>query len=302
MKKHKWLKLILLGLILGFGRTEAKDADDGDADATSAQTDKSAKKSSGNADVAEDTLYFEQRLVNFPTGVNVKKRDLVFGLQHRFVADMTNREQNKASDFFGLDAGAQFTVDFAYGISDWLMAGVNRSSVNKNVEGYAQAALIKEFAEGESGLTRKNPFSLSVRAGAAIGLREGIDDMWSGNFQAIAARDLFGGRLHVYVVPAFTTRAHYSEDQRQAVGHVGFGAYVTPFGVKSMLRLVGEYGVAYRAYNEYANPWGGGFHLVTGDHTFAIIASNAMGTSLDLYAQGKNEFHLGFNLTRVFGM
>lgn len=256
-------------------------------------------------EVPEDVFYTQLRLVNLPTDRNLRKNDLYVNFMHRFKANISDDEQRKPVDMFGLDWGSVLALEFAYGITDWFMVGVQRTSVNKNLELYGEVSLLKEFSQGEFDLKRQNPFSLSFRAGAATGIRENIDDNWSGNFQVIAGRDLFGGYLHLYVVPSVTTVAHYAADRSaRVVGVVGVGAYVAPLGKTSGFRLTGEYNLPFRKFEEYKNTWGFGINIVTGDHTFGIILANTLGTSLDLNAQAglTNEMHLGFNLTRTFSL
>ena len=281
--------------------------------------DSVSDKTEGGEDeneIEEDLYYFQQRLINLPTGVNLRPYDLEFKILHRFTANVSKAEESQIEDLFGLDLGAIMSFELAYGLYSWdnqygllssASLGYHRSTNRRINEIFAQISIVDEFAPDEFGLTRKFWFGLSLKVGWAQGTTPDVDDNASWNIQVMANKRIFPW-LHVYVNHGITTAAHYARvgvTGGRSIFNVGFGAYFNPFywwDALSNIRLMGEYFLPYRRYTDHYDSWGAGFAIVTGSHTFSIIVTNTIGTTLDTNAQGplENEVHLGFNITRRF--
>ena len=280
-------------------------------------TEQAEEEAEEENEIEEDLFYFQQRLVNLPTGIGLRPHDLEFKIIHRFAADISESEQSQVEEIFGLDRGALMSFELAYGLYYWdnpygllsnASVGYHRTSYLKINLIFAQISLVDEFAPDEFGLTRKFWFGLAVKGGWAQATNRGVDDKASWNVHLIASKRVFPW-LNFYVTHGLATTAHYTRDgstKGKMVTNVGFGIYFNPFyWLKTLenIRLMGEYFLPYRKYINRHNSWGGGIAIVTGSHSFGIIVTNSIGSTLDTNAQGpaeKEEVHLGFNITRRF--
>ncbi|MCD6064254.1 MAG: hypothetical protein K0R82_2165, partial [Flavipsychrobacter sp.] len=83
------------------------------------------------------------RIINGHSIENTAKGVLDFRVSHRF-----GPVNSGLKDFFGLD-GANTMIGFDYGVTDWLMVGLNRSTYQKEVAGLAKIKILRQ-AENNS--------------------------------------------------------------------------------------------------------------------------------------------------------
>jgi hypothetical protein len=241
------------------------------------------------------------------TGVGV----LDFRVGHRF--GFINQG---IKDFFGLD-NATTRIAFDYGITNWLMVGVGRSSYLKEYDGFVKAKLLRQREKGGM------PFSVSYMGAASIqtndpGLPDSVEYYFSNRVayvnQLLIARK-FNSWLSLQLMP---THIHYNlvtfRDDPNDVVAVGIGGRLK---LSNRISLTGEwyYQIPSMQRHDEAdptrstytrNPLTIGLDIETGGHVFQLLFTNAAGiTERNVVGQttgdwSKGDIHFGFNISRVF--
>jgi hypothetical protein len=243
------------------------------------------------------------RIINGHSIENVGRGVLDFRISHRF-----GPVNNGISDFFGLD-GATTRLGFDYGITDWLMVGIGRSSLNKEVDGFLKAKLLRQHMRGGM------PVSLSVVGAAGIQTTEapsmafGKEYFFSNRIayttQLLVARK-FSNAFSLQFMP---TLVHYNlvqlESDPNNVIALGIGGRLK---LSQRISLTGEY--YYTLHDNQlpgsTNALGIGLDIETGGHVFQLFFTNSTGISERTFigqTTGKwadSDVHFGFNISRVF--
>ncbi|RYY21877.1 MAG: hypothetical protein EOO04_17255 [Chitinophagaceae bacterium] len=242
------------------------------------------------------------RIANGHSIENTAKGVLDFRISHRFGALNTGFE-----DFFGLDA-AITRIGFDYGITDWLMVGVGRSSYFKEFDGFLKARLLRQRDRGGM------PFSLSYMGAASVQTHKvtmpaGQEFFFSNRMayvnQLLLARK-FNSSLSLQLMP---THLHYNlvdtKAQPNDIFALGLGGRIK---LSNRISLTGEYFYVVND-NRFPNTTNSltlGFDIETGGHVFQLLFSNSTGiTERNVIGRtdgnwGDGDIHFGFNISRVF--
>ncbi|MBS1589480.1 MAG: hypothetical protein JST52_07700 [Bacteroidetes bacterium] len=251
------------------------------------------------------------RLANGQSIENVEQGVLDFRVNHRF-----GLLTQGFKDFFGLD-GANTRIGFDYGITNWLMIGIGRSSYFKEYDGFAKVKILRQ----KTG----NAMPVSVSYLGAISVL-GIDhptllsDSIPYRFinrlayvnQLIIARK-WNESVSLQIMP---THVHYNLvnylGESNDVLAVGLGGRVK---LSSRMALVVEYYYQFEGTKRFRegipgtttkNPLTIGLDIQTGGHVFQLLFSNSQAVSeRNMIGQttddwGKGDIHFGFNISRVF--
>ncbi len=255
------------------------------------------------------------RVINFPTNETVGVHGLDFRIAHRF-GEFNDQSGNPAYNAFGLDGGACIRLSLDYGIKDWLMVGVGRTSVDKLADASVKARILRQTTDNHM------PVSLTVQSSlnytfihdpnkAVTGVDKyhyPVDRISYSNCLIIARKftdklsiEINGFWIHYNIVDHVT--------DKNDIMAVGFSAR---YKLKSRVALTIEY--AHRL-NQYTNPetqktfydpLGIGIDLETGGHVFQMHFTNQFGMNEAQYIPYttsnwmKLGFRLGFNISRVF--
>ena len=77
----------------------------------------------------------ELNLINLPTTTSLNKHQSYFRLTHRFARDLRRGDFGSlAEDFFSLDNGAVIGLEYRFGITSHLQAGVHRTTLSKTIQ------------------------------------------------------------------------------------------------------------------------------------------------------------------------
>ena len=77
----------------------------------------------------------ELNLVNLPTTLSLRRHRSYFRLTHRFARDLRRGDFGElAEDLFSLDNGAIIGLEYRFGITSDLQAGVHRSLLSKTIQ------------------------------------------------------------------------------------------------------------------------------------------------------------------------
>ena len=105
----------------------------------------------------------ELNLINLPTTMSLKKHQSYFRLTHRFARDLRRGDFGPlAEDLFSLDNGAVIGLEYRFGITSHLQAGVHRTTLSKTIQFF-----------GRYDAWRQSELAAGSDLGARIGRRAG---------------------------------------------------------------------------------------------------------------------------------
>jgi len=247
-------------------------------------------------------------LINLPTTMSIARHKGYFRLTHRFTSDLRRGSfSQNAADLFTLDKGAIIGLEYRFGITSNLQAGVHRSLLSKTIQTFARWDFLRQ---GDS-----LPVSVSL-----TGSFEGLNNLRERHQQGVAVTvsRTFGDRLALYATPAFVASTHavdfiagheghehdtgLEEDEHANHDDTWFA------GIGGRLRfshtgyITGEYSPRLHGYDPNRGEWGVAIEKRTGGHTLQLNFTNSFGTTLGQLARGgsPHDVYLGFNITRRF--
>jgi hypothetical protein len=236
----------------------------------------------------------ELNLINLPTTRPLKRHQSYFRLTHRFARDLRRGDfGDLASDLFSLDSGAIIGLEYRFGLTENLQAGVHRSILSKTIEVFGR---YDRWPQSDT-----LPVSISL-----IGSVEGLDNMTEHHQSAVAATisRTAGSHLVVYTMPAFVWNTAAAdvltgEDHADNTMLLGLG---TRLQLRPSVYVTGEYTPRVAGYDPGADTWGAGIEKKVGGHTLQLNFTNSFGTTFGQLARlgREHDVYLGFNITRLF--
>jgi hypothetical protein len=247
-------------------------------------------------------------LINLPTTMSIARHHSYFRLTHRFASDLRRGGfGEQAADLFGTDRGAVIGLEYRFGITSNIQAGIHRSMLSKTIQMFGRWDALRQ--------SESMPVALSLTLST-----EGLNNYREKYQQgvAITASRTFGDRLALYTTPAFVSGTHAvdfiagHEDHDHDLGleedehanhndtwFMGFGARLRFSGSGY---ITGEYTPRLHGYDPNAATWGVAVEKRTGGHTLQLNFTNSFGTTLGQLARGgsPHDIYLGFNITRRF--
>lgn len=242
------------------------------------------------------------RIANGHSIENVGKGILDFRINHRF-----GRLNAGFKEFFGLDNAAT-RIGFDYGVTDWLMIGIGRSTFMKDVDGFVKIKLLRQTENDGMPLSVSYLGSVSVQDTRLVEPPAGSDFPFSNRVayvnQLLIARK-FSNWLSLQLMP---THVHYNfvqfRNDPNDVFALGLGGRVK---LSNRIALTGEYYmVVGDKMTGTRNSLTLGFDIETGGHVFQLLFTNSTGiTERTVVGQttdrwDKGDIHFGFNISRVF--
>lgn len=250
------------------------------------------------------------RIANGHSIENTGTGVLDFRISHRF--GMLNQGLDY---FFGLD-NATTRIGLDYGVTDWLMAGIGRSSYLKEYDGFLKTRLLRQTDND------KMPLSISYLGAVSItGFKEDVPPGTTYYFsnrmayinQLLLARK-FSRWLSLMLMPS---HLHYNlvnyKHEPNDLFACGIGGRIK---LSNRVSLTGEYYYVLPGTKpgNTRNSLTIGFDIETGGHVFQLLFSNSTGiTERNLIGQttgawvrndanGRltSDVHFGFNISRVF--
>jgi mono/diheme cytochrome c family protein len=264
--------------------------------------------------------------VQLPTTATLGRRTFEFRIDHRFGQVGSERGA------FGLDAGANISYGFAYGILDGWDVLIRRSNSRKGYELGTKYVPIRQ----------EDGYKLSFGGYASVEyLRDfpsNTANPWAGNFQLLLSR-LWFDRWSTMLVLGYHLRTNHAPNVqvdlpddgiagpvkvRDKRGTLGIGIASTVWlGAKKRWGIDLEYHLPipadvffYRGGNADPNgsnigSWSIGGSIKTGLHFFQIFITNTREIHTTLYAPGgqtknpftdRGNFFFGFNLSRKWSL
>lgn len=247
-------------------------------------------------------LFRGTRIINGHSVQTLWEGEMEMLISHRF-----GRLNGGAYEFFGLDQST-IRLGLDYGIKNWLMVGVGRSSLGKHYDAYGKMQFLKQRT-GQKFM----PVSLTAFSSVAINtLKPGnpeeilpVHSRLSFVNQLLIGRK-FDDRLSLQLMP---TWVHFNLVESAAESNDIFS-----LGVSGSYQLSKNIAFTFEYYHKVQgqlpfgrfNPIAIGVDINTGSHVFQIHLTNAngmiekafIGETTGNWLNG--DIHLGFNMSRTF--
>ena len=231
-------------------------------------------------------------LVALPTTLRLPKFKSAFRVTHRFFRPLGEGSfGDLASDFFGLDSGAQIGLEYRFGIWTATQIGIHRTS-DQTIEFFGQREV---FAQGSGS-------PVTVSALASIDGTNNFQDSYTPSLGVVISRTV---KEHAafYLEPIWVNNSNVLpsevvDDNDSMLLGVGARLRVRPtvyLTVEGVPRVAG--------YDAGSTQFGFGLEKRSGGHTFQLTFTNGVGTTMGQIARGANntdDWHLGFSISRKF--
>jgi uncharacterized beta barrel domain-containing protein DUF5777 len=253
------------------------------------------------------TPEIELNITNLPTTRSLKRHQGYFRLTHRFAADLRRGSFGQlAENLFTIDQGAIIGLEYRFGITSNLQAGVHRSMLSKTIQ----------FFGKYDGWRQSDRLPVSISLIASI---EGLNNLQDNHQPGLVASisRVVGTRLVLYATPGFvanTRAADFLTGHDHGVGEtedehsehedtmfLGLGGRAR---VRPTFYVTGEFTPRLAGHDPGRGAWGLSLEKMTkgGGHTLQLNFTNTFGTTFGQLARGGSEhdIYLGFNITRKF--
>lgn len=228
------------------------------------------------------------RLIDLATPFTAGARTVELLFTHRFVETVSD---GSAHDLWGLDGGAEVGLGVTVGLTDHLDLALYRSSFQEDYELAAKLALLEQAP--------RVPLSLSLRAGADLVGREGIDHRDRPFVQVLLMRRLAPG-IDLLAAPSWVRHTPTLENA------VNLPLGLT-FGLPGGALLEAEVVPKNRDLSSGHTAWMVALSKAVGAHLFELTVGNSRATTVDQMLGGDfaggfddGDVRLGFNLVRTF--
>ncbi len=245
------------------------------------------------------------RIVNLHSPERVAPGAMEFRISHRF-----GPLNGGGYQLFGLDqASVRFGFDF--GLTDWLMVGVGRSTYEKTYDGFVKAAILRQ-STGQRVMPVSAVWVSNMSVNSLRWVQPERNNLFSSRLafvhQLVLARK-FSDSFSAEIVPTWVhLNLVQNNDDVNDIPALGFGSRLkltkrTSFNVEYILRLADDAASNVNAYN---NAFSVGFDIETGGHVFQLHLTNSLAMmEKGFIAQTTDQWtnggiHFGFNVTREF--
>ncbi|HJV79068.1 MAG TPA: DUF5777 family beta-barrel protein [Paludibacter sp.] len=246
------------------------------------------------------------RVLNGHSNERMPQGQLDVRFEHRF--GLMNQGYYQ---FFGLDQSSTL-ISLEYGIKDWIMVGLNRTSIDKTVSGFTKFSILRQSTGAI-----EMPVSLSLLLETSvIGIKwpdPTRDNLFSSRIsyigQLIIARK-FNENLSLQLAPIWIHRnlvsAVIDKNDQFALGMAS--RYKISRRSSINIEYYPVFGSSWDHSRSYKNALAVGFDIETGGHVFQLILSNTQGMIEKNFITEttgnwlKGDLHLGFNISRVFSL
>jgi hypothetical protein len=248
----------------------------------------------------------DQAVINMPTTLSLQTHGSYFRLTHRFARDLTLEGQSfgdLAADLFGLDNAAIIGLEYRFGVTSTVQAGVHRSTFAKAIEVFGRWDAWTQ--------TERRPIGLALTVSF-----EGHNNLQQ-DFQpgaSVTVSRTAGTRLAVYATPGYVHHAHTDTLLALHESHSTPGAPIDTrrdtfvLGVGGRLRIldtafvVAEGWPRIAGYDPDEGAWNVGIEKLTHGHVLQLNFGNNFATTPGQIARGgvPSAVFIGFNISRKF--
>lgn len=227
---------------------------------------------------------------------------LDFRIMHRFGSLETG-----LYEVFGLDQ-ATIRLGFDYGITDRLTAGLGRSSLNKEFDGFLKYRLLWQ-SEGK----KKIPLSIILVSGMTMNTLKWSDPDRKNYFSSRLGyyhQIIFGRKFsEAFTFQLSPILVHRNLVERNSDKHDIIAVELgTRLKLNKRIAITADYFYVLpdQLRDENTNPLSIGFDIETGGHVFQLHFTNAPAMNERAFiadntgSWSKGDIHFGFNISRVF--
>ena len=295
------LCLLLAGIVPAAGQTPPEPA---------APEPQAAEQQPADVQPPARPAEIELNIVNLPTTRSLRRHQSYFRLTHRFARDLRRGSFGQlAEDLFSLDAGAIIGLEYRFGITGNLQAGVHRSLLSKTIQLFGK---FDGWRQGDA-----MPVSISL-----IGSIEGLNNLQDDHQPAVVASvsRVVDEWLVLYATPGFVANTRAADfltghdhdhdlpgaeqDEHSEHEHTAFLGLGTRVRLRPSVFVTGEYTPRLGGHDPGRGVWGVSIEKMTrgGGHTMQLNFTNSFGTTFGQLARGgsDHDIYLGFNITRKF--
>jgi uncharacterized beta barrel domain-containing protein DUF5777 len=253
----------------------------------------------------------DQTVVNVQTTMPLKRHKSYFKITHRFARDLRRGSVGSLlEDGLGTDLGAIIGLEYRFGLTDNLQAGIHRSILGKTINTFAKWDVLRQQDGGPVGMS----LTASIEGQNNLHL-----DPQPG-FSATFSR-LYGTWLALYASPTYVHNAHTETLRLQHEGHSHGGATATDVEIKGVdshdttflglgmrarvretVSFVAEVSPRLAGYRPDRASWNIGIEKLTRGHVLQLNFGNSFDTTPGMIARGgsPHDVYMGFNLSRKF--
>jgi hypothetical protein len=246
----------------------------------------------------------DETIINLPTTLPLKAHGSYFRVTHRFARDLTRGSfSDLAQDLFSLDSAAIIGLEYRFGITSTVQAGVHRSILDKTIQTFGRW----------DGWTQSDTHPVGL---SALGSFEGWNNLHR-DFQPGAAMTISrtqGTRLALYATPTYVHHAHTDTLLALHEGHNLPGVVLDTrrdtlfLGLAGRLRVLETVYVVLEGsprlagYDPDEAAWNVGIEKLTHGHVLQLNIGNNFDTTPGQLARGgvPGAVFLGFNISRKF--
>jgi hypothetical protein len=235
-------------------------------------------------------------LVALPTSLRVPVHKSAFRVTHRFTRPLGQGDfGDLASDFFGLDSGAQIGLEYRYGLVRGGQIGIHRTN-DRTIEFFSEYSFLEQGQRWPVGLA----------AYVSVDGTNNFRDRYSPALGAVVSREL-GRHGAVYVEPMWINNSNPLPGD--LVDHndtflIGVGGR---FRVRPTVYVVVEMSPRVAGFKPGTHQGSVAIEKRVGGHSFQLNFSNGFGTTMGQIARGgpkapngDTDWYMGFNISRKF--
>ena len=245
-------------------------------------------------------LFRSTQSINLPTAETLEKGNVQFEISHRFIPTI----KNGVKDFWGFDGPVNMRIALSYAPTNHTMIALGRSNLDDNIDLWVK----QSFLQIRNDVL---PILIAARIGSAWNSQPSRPVAGRANFSAknfqyygqLIINTMYDKRLAVGLVPSYLYNSYIFTDNTQY--SFTLGSYVTYY-VSQLLGLTFEWNATVTGFRVITNPVAFGIELNTGGHFFKIVLTNSEELNPSQFLAGtrnafnSGEWHIGFNITRLF--
>lgn len=258
------------------------------------------------------TVELDQAVVNVQTTMPLPRHKSYFKITHRFSRDLRRGSAGELfEDGLGTDNGSIIGLEYRFGITSHLQAGIHRSILGKTIELFGKWDVRRQSDGG--------PFGLSI--GASL---EGQNNLHLDPQPGISAMfsRLHGTWLALYANPTYVHHAHTPtlraahgdhthggtepDADEEIPGEDSNDTVFIGLGVRARIRetvsLVAEVSPRLAGYRPDRAAWNIGIEKLTRGHVLQLNVGNNFDSTAGMVARGgsRHDVYMGFNMSRKF--
>lgn len=295
----KKYSIFLIAVAVFYNTSKAQQVDTTKKTDLFADLDNESKAASANtADYASAT-FKSTRVVNGHSIETIGKNNLDFRIAHRF-----GTLNSGSYNLFGLD-NATMRIGLDYGVTDRLMIGLGRSTVDKEIDGFIKYKILRQ-STGKHNM----PVTITYLGSAMHFTLKGSEDLSFNNRMSYAHQLLIARKFSDAVSFQLSpTLVHINmvdwKNEKNNLLSLGIGGRVK---ISKRVALTGDYFYQFDKLTDRQNSLSLGVDIETGGHVFQLHFTNSTGMTERSFITnttgkwGDGDIHFGFNITRLFAL